>query len=314
MNLPLTHVYAPLLLWTGLGIVLQRWLPPWVPRLLGRSLYWVGIPLVIFSSARRTEFSVAMGIAPAAALTAVLSGLGLGLLILKSAQSTEFQGQNRWSEIPSVKGSVLLTSMLGNAGFVGLASVPLLLEPEFRALPAFYAVTQSALGTYGVGTLVANHYSDRRSPSQWWTQFKKLSTVPALWALAIGLLSHPFALSAPISQVISWATVTVSPCAVVLMGLRLAGLTRWHQFKLAFLPTGIKMLVIPLLIAIALTLLPISNQARLGMVLMAGMPSAFSCLILAEEYNLDRSVASGAIALSTTFLLVMLPFWIWLLG
>ncbi|MEM9246713.1 MAG: AEC family transporter [Cyanobacteria bacterium P01_F01_bin.153] len=320
MNISLTHVYTPLILWTLLGVVLQRWLPTWVPRLLGRSLYWVGIPLVIFSSARGTELSAAMGIAPTATLIALLSGLGFGLLALKRAQqSPPLQGKNlRVTGVPMtrspVEGSLLLTSMLGNAGFVGLAIVPSLLEPEFKGLPAFYAVTQSAFGTYGIGALVGNYYSDRPSKHPWWGQLKKLATVPALWSLAIGILTQPVDLPFFVPQTISYVKPIISPCAFVLMGIRLAGLTRWQHIKLALLPTAIKMLAVPLLVFSLLSLFPVSNQARLGMVLMAGMPSAFSCLILAEEYNLDRAVASGAIALSTACLLVMLPFWVGLLG
>lgn len=260
-----------------------------------------------------------MGIAPAATLIALLSGLGCGLLALKRARQNQPQGKSlRVTGFPinsfPVEGSLLLTSMLGNTGFVGLAIVPSLLEPEFEGLPAFYAVTQSAFGTYGIGALVGNYYSDRPSNQQWWGQLKKLATVPALWALAIGILTQSMELPTVVSQIISCVKPIVSPCAFVLMGIRLAGLTRWQHIKLAVLPTAIKMLAVPLFVFSLLSLLPVSDQARFGMVLMAGMPSAFSCLILAEEYNLDRAVASGAIALSTACLLVMLPFWVGLLG
>lgn len=44
------------------------------------------------------------------------------------------------------------------------------------------------------------------------------------------------------------------------------------------------------------------------------MPTAFANLILAEEYNLDRGMIVGAIALSTVLLLIAIPFWLLLFG
>jgi len=45
---------------------------------------------------------------------------------------------------------------------------------------------------------------------------------------------------------------------------------------------------------------------------MAGMPSAFASLILAEEYDMNRDLAASSIALSTIVLLFMIPVWLWI--
>ncbi|MCY7321717.1 MAG: AEC family transporter, partial [Phormidesmis sp. CAN_BIN36] len=68
------------------------------------------------------------------------------------------------------------------------------------------------------------------------------------------------------------------------------------------------------LVALGTTLLGLSGDPRLSLVLMAGMPSAFASLILAEEYNLDRDLASSSIALSTIGLLLVIPVWLFFLG
>ncbi|MEM9771689.1 MAG: AEC family transporter [Cyanobacteria bacterium P01_D01_bin.73] len=312
MNEQLLNAYVPLVLWTTLGLMVRRWLPVWLPKRVGRSLYWVGIPLLIFSSAQRTEFSAEMGIAPVFSLGAVLLGLGLGQLALL-AISLRRRDQSAGHETRPVQGSLLLTSMLGNAGYLGLAIVPLLLEPQYGSIPALYVVTQSTVGTYGVGVLVASRYGDRAS-LQWLTQLKRLVLVPTLWAFVLGFSTQNLALPTVANYPIALAKLVTAPCAFALMGIRLSEITRWRQLQLAFLPVIVKMLAVPLSIAGILTLLSVSSQTRLGLVLMAGMPSAFSCLILAEEYDLERPVISGAIALSTPCLLATLPFWLWWLG
>ena len=43
----LFHAYESLFIWIGLGVLLFRILPNQVPRLLGRSLFWVGMPVEI---------------------------------------------------------------------------------------------------------------------------------------------------------------------------------------------------------------------------------------------------------------------------
>lgn len=45
MSETLFHAYTLLVLWMGLGLFSFRFLPDDFPRLLGRSLYWVGVPL-----------------------------------------------------------------------------------------------------------------------------------------------------------------------------------------------------------------------------------------------------------------------------
>jgi hypothetical protein len=62
MSDTLFQAYTPLLFWTGLGILLFRFLPETLPRYLGRSLYWVGVPIQIFTLARQTDFADRIGL------------------------------------------------------------------------------------------------------------------------------------------------------------------------------------------------------------------------------------------------------------
>ena len=47
---------------------------------------------------------------------------------------------------------------------------------------------------------------------------------------------------------------------------------------------------------------------------MAGMPTAFAGLILAEEYELDRELIASSIVLTTGTLLLTIPLWLVLFG
>ena len=88
----------------------------------------------------------------------------------------------------------------------------------------------------------------------------------------------------------------------------------WNSLRLAIVPTLLKMLVVPGLVGIIVTLLGLSAEACLILVLMSGMPTAFANLILAEEYNLNRDLIVSAIALTTVLLLAAIPLWLMLFG
>jgi predicted permease len=78
------------------------------------------------------------------------------------------------------------------------------------------------------------------------------------------------------------------------------------------LPVGLKMILLPALVGVGTSFLGLKGDVRLGLVLMAGMPSAFASLILAEEYDMNRDLAASSIALSTVVLLGMIPVWLWI--
>lgn len=76
----LFHAYTPLIIWTGLGLLLFRYIPVNFPKLLGNLLYWVGIPLQIFVLARQSEFSGAVSITPVITVSVMFLSTSLAWL------------------------------------------------------------------------------------------------------------------------------------------------------------------------------------------------------------------------------------------
>ncbi|MEP0886677.1 MULTISPECIES: hypothetical protein [unclassified Leptolyngbya] len=157
----LLHAYVPLLLWTGLGLLLVPFLPEAFPRLLGRGLYWVGVPVQIFTLAHQTNFSVRATLVPVITLWGLLAGLAIATLTLwgldcrstlltPKAPSTPDQlsnhPENPWHPA-SRRGAFLLASILGNTGFVGLSVVPTFIDEPYRGWIVLYSVAHNVLGT-----------------------------------------------------------------------------------------------------------------------------------------------------------------------
>jgi malate permease and related proteins len=310
----LLHAYTPLIGWTGLGMILVRFLPQSFPRWLGRSLYWVGVPIEIFALARQTSLQGNVRLGVAISIGSILLGLFLGWLGLKICQWKAGKDRDFLPLPPSVRGSLLICSMLGNTGFVGLAIVPFFVAPENMSWAVLYSVTQNVFGTYGLGVLVSSFYSHQsETENRWWMQLKDLLSVPSLWGFTLGLLSRPYGFPDLAESILHASIWVVIPGAFILMGIRLSQINGWQSLRFALLPALLKTIAMPAIVGIFLSLIHLGGDAQLALVLMSGMPCAFAGLILSEEYNLDRDLVASSIIVSTIVFLVMIPIWLYVI-
>ncbi|WP_416673510.1 AEC family transporter [Egbenema bharatensis] len=326
----LLHAYLPLFAWTGLGIVLIRFLPDALPRFLGRSLYWVGVPLEILALTRRSQFSLQAGVVPMVAVGVLLVGLLLSWLTLQllevfharqpDACAPETQLALSHSRFPTppasrpTQGSFILSSILANTGFVGLAVVPAFVSAPYLSWVVLYSVTHNILGSYGIGVVIASYFGRAESPDRGWRQLRDVVTVPSLWAFCLGSTTQSIALPTVLEQGLQASIWVVIPAALLLMGMRISQLQGWKSLQMAVIPAGFKAILLPGLVGIVTTLAGITGDARLALVLMAGMPTAFAGLILAEEYELDRELIASSIVLTSGLLVLTIPLGLFLLS
>jgi malate permease and related proteins len=308
----LLQAYLPLIFWTGLGFLIVRFLPTGFPHLLGRGLYWVGVPCEIFALARRTGTLSDTQMAPTIAVGAILLGLSLGAVSLWVCRRLMTLPK---LSTPGFQGSWLLCSMLGNTGFIGLSIVPFLVDEASLSWAVFYSVAQNVVGTYGLGVLVASYYGRQIGSSRpWWLLLRDLITVPSLWGFILGFSSRNVDFPLPIDNALHISVWVVIAGAFILMGIRLSQIDGWQSLRLAAIPALLKTVLMPGMLGLGTLLLDIPSSARLALVIMAGVPSAFAGLILSEEYDLDRDLVASCIINSTGIFLVMIPVWIYLFG
>lgn len=310
-------VIATSIFWVILGAILFkfRFVPSKLPKLIGRSLYWVGLPIQIFALAYKSNFATAIWVPPITTIQVLLLGLVLASLslnylkpltydLLKNKLSDQVFPKNRPSQ-----GSFILASMLGSTGYLGMSVVPAFVNRDYVSWIVLYGVTHILLGSYGLGVFLASYFGRTQQENRWCNLLRDLLSVPSLWAFAIGWCSHDVAFPKIIDSGLSTCVLFVIPGAFLLTGMQLIQLQGTKSLQLALLPATIKMLFLPLLAGLGLTVTGVMGDARLTLVLMSGMPTANTNLILAEEYNLDRQVAAGSILLSTLMLPFMIPLW-----
>jgi predicted permease len=310
----LMPTYLPrLLLWTGLGALLSQYrvMPAHVSKLLGRSLYWFGVPLQIFMLVHRSGFSQAVWLSPVIMGLVLVVGFGIaGLilnlkpLILKKSGHQIVHGQS---------GSYILASILGNVSFVGLSVVPTLVHPDYWGWIALYSVAHTMLGSYGLGILTASYFGRKHQERSWQAQLRDMLLAPPLWAFVLGCLTRHLAFPEPLESGLQNLTSFVSFGAFILIGLQLNQIKEVKNLSCALIPVILKLLILPGLLGLWLSLIGVTGDARLALVLMSGMPTAFANVILAEEFNLDAQVATSSILLSTLSFPLATQLWLLLL-
>ena len=70
------------ILWSVFGVIIYREkiVNADIPRLLGRALYWIGVPLQIFFLARQANFEQIAWLPPVVTDTGAIVGFSIGLV------------------------------------------------------------------------------------------------------------------------------------------------------------------------------------------------------------------------------------------
>ena len=335
------------ILWSVFGVIIdrERIVSKNIPRLLGRALYWLGVPIQIFFLARRSNFEQIIWLPPLVTVLVLLMGLALALIISRTFKlllprklpilsllktmfarnpiprlkiSTNVESalvvrtiyQKLLPTTSSETGSFILASILGNTGFIGLALIPPLVDRDYWSWIVLYGVAHNILGSYGLGALIADYYSYSKTNNNWWERLQNLLFLPSLWAFAYGYISRDLDLPDLIETFVSQAVLLVVPGAFILIGMQLSKLQQWQNLRVGIFPALLKMLVLPGITGLLLTCFGMRGDSRLVLVLMSGMPTAFASIILTEAYNLDRNTAASSILLSTVSLPLVLLLWL----
>jgi malate permease and related proteins len=205
--------------------------------------------------------------------------------------------------------SFLLVVMFSNSGNYALPVALFAFGREALAYASVYFVA-SAIVTYtvGVGVAASGH-------GNVWRALAGIARVPALWAVAAAgliMVTHtavPLAILRPIT-LLSEAAI---PIMLLILGIQLERAAMPDRPAAVGVAVALSLIVGPL-VGIGLTLvLGLTGLARQVAIVGASMPAAVITTVLALEFDLDPSFATGAVFVSTLlspFTLVVLIFFL----
>ena len=184
----------------------------------------------------------------------------------------------------------LLTAMFGTTGvFLGSGHIVAM------------AIVQ---WTYAVGQLDRNYR----------LSVKKVLLTPGVLASLFGLLLFvsPVKLPGPVFSAVGLLADLNTPLAMLILGAYLAQINLKQMFldKAVWKTTCLRMLLIPALTVGILLLLPVSDMAKLVLMVAVAAPTGISCAMFAQMFDTDYLFATRVVGLTTLLSLVLMPGWI----
>jgi predicted permease len=254
-------------------------------RTVGRLVFYFFSPVLVFNLITQSQLPFTEMIVTAAYATAVMIACGL----LAMMGGLVFHLERR------ALIAVVLVSMFANNGNFGLPLISFAFGPAALAHSSIYFVTSGVL-VNSLGVLIASlgHLNIKNS-------LLGLLKIPTIYALAAALLTVRFnlALPLPLERSISLVAGGTVPMMLVLLGLELQKAQWTRNLRGLALGTSVRLLAGPVIGLIMASLFGMTGSAKQGSVLESAMPSAVINTVLATEYNLDSSLVTGTILLTT---------------
>ena len=298
-------LYFRLIVLVLVGFTLGRKFPAVISTYLAKILFWVGVPISIVAFLRKAELSQEVWIAPIIAYLAVLLG---GILVFIALKATTYFHQINLQQ--STLGSFILTSIVGNTGYLGFPVTLSLVGDSYFAWALFYDLLGTFFIAYGLGVLVGARFSGGIQGNL--QVIKAILINPALWSFGFGLVFRELVIPDLFAVSLDIFAIVAISLSLILIGMRLSQLNSLDNLPLVTTSLIIKMLLIPLILGSVLPFFGITGKAAKVIVLQMAMPPAFATLVISETFNLDPNLCVSALILGSTLLLVTLPMWLWL--
>jgi malate permease and related proteins len=210
-------------------------------------------------------------------------------------------------------GTLLLVVPLANTSFLGFPAVEALLGADH--LPA--AVVYDQLGTFlalaTYGAVVAARYGGTTRPGVG-DVARRVVTFPPLVAMAVAVALIGVGVPGPVDAVASQLGATVTPLAMLAVGLRLhLGPGDWRPGLLAG-ALAVRLLVAPAAVFGLATALGASGVAWSTSVLESAMPPMVTASVLASQAGLDGRLGARLVGVGVLVSMATLPAWAWLVS
>jgi predicted permease len=288
--MPLLEIFSntllPVLLLAGAGFALGRILKV-SPRPVGRIVFYVFSPILVFDLITKSQLTpgnifLMLGFAASLMLiSAALAFLAGKLLHLDRAVIT----------------AVVLTTLTGNNGNYGLPVIAFAFGQEALAYASIFFVTTNIM-LYSVGVFIASlgHLNPKDA-------LLGLLKVPAIYAIILGMVFVRAGWVLPISlqRTVTMAAGAAVPCMLILLGLELQRAEWSRNIRALGVPVFLRMVAGPFIALVLASIFGLPDLARKAGITQAGMPSAVMTTVIASEYNLEPSLVT-AIVFITTFL------------
>lgn len=276
----------PILLAAGAGFVLGRTLNPDI-RSASRLTFYVFSPCLVFTSLANVEIAagefgrLALFTISISAIMAVIAFL-CGHLLKAGRQLTA---------------SLVVASVFVNSGNFGLAANKFAFG-EIGLARAMVCFVFSTVIMYTTGVLIASMGKLSLSKA-----LRNLLTVPAIYGLLAAGIVRWANLKIPlfVDRSVTMLSEAAIPVMLVILGLQIAQARVWPRNRMTLISTAafLQLIATPLIALGMAHILGLAGISRQAAVLQSAMPAAVIATILAVEYDLDTTLVTGTVVVTT---------------
>jgi len=276
----------PILLLVALGYSFQRRMRIDASALNRVNLY-LFVPALTLSRLAETPLSAqTIGVVAAATL---LNALALWLLSRVIGRLMRLDSQNQ--------ATVTLGAVLGNSGNFGLPLIELVLGRQFVGYQALVLAFNNVL-TFTVGTWLL-----ARAKLPLAEATKRVLSMPLIYAVLLGIFlsATQTSLPKPLLTSLRYLGDGLIPVALVTLGVQLAEQAGLRDGAAISVAAVLRLIASPLSMVAIVHLLGVQPELGRVLILGASVPTAVNTALLAIEFQVNPSLAS-AIVLVTTVL------------
>jgi predicted permease len=274
----------PIILLSGAGFALGKLLHI-DPRSLGRVVFYVFSPVLIFDLLVQNQLQLAEAAILIAFTVCILVIIGLLTLLLGAFFKLE-----RTALV-----AILITTMFANTGNYGLPLVSFAFGEQALPYAGIYFITTTLLFyTFGVFLASLGHMSFKEA-------IVGLFRIPMIYAVLLAILINTLdiELAVPIARTVELAADGTIPLMLILLGVQLTHVEFSRNQRALQLSVSLRLIIAPLLALMFAGLFGLQDFSRQASVTQASMPSIVSSTVLATEYNLDAKLVTAIVFIST---------------
>jgi len=209
------------------------------------------------------------------------------------------------------KGAFLLASGVGNTGYLGYPITQLVLGSRAVIKAVFFDIFGTVVLLFTAGIYFASKYgqvNEAAKDSPAWRQALLYAT-PNLAALGLGFLLKDFLLPSFLTLVLNSLAKATTAIIMLAIGVSLSFNIINKDTAPAFLLVSLKLLIMPLVALLLVTVFGLTGQSRSVVILQASMPVALMSFVIGDLYGLNKQFLSAIILISTALSFFTIPLW-----
>jgi len=303
--LHVVHTIGPIFIVILLGWLLnwRQFIPSSLIAPLNRLVYYLAIPVMIFSGVARSSFALYFD--PLLLAATLLPLLIVFLIALIAGKA--------WPVDRHERGTFIQSSLHGNLGYIGLAVCYYLLGKKgftsASILAGFLMLFQNLLSVIGY-QLSAGEMGQGR---QLWFFIQKIAGNPVIWSALAGMVFSLLKIRIPetIDRSLDIISGMALPSALLVIGASLSfGLIKSH-IRLVLASGLLKLLALPAFGVLIYFFSGVPSDRFLPGLILLAAPTATITFVMAGEMNGSTELATAAVSMSTLLSALTFILWLW---